>query len=195
MSSWVPRLLRWRKKRFHGESQWWSRRLQNRCSVGGWEFMGKEISSLLCSMINKKCLPHHHHLNSAGLDYFLLLLQCADELLIKLKCTGFPVTSCQHHNTQKSCFWKRKEKGIRNFESFLCVCSEGGVSTQFCFGLFSESRSHFFFKSWQIYHKISNTLKFVLCNLQKLTFSHSQEEKWYSFVNTEWWEHLACNFT
>lgn len=43
-------------KLLHGESQCWSRRMQNRCSVGGWEFMGKEISPLLCSMINKKCL-------------------------------------------------------------------------------------------------------------------------------------------
>ena len=109
-------------KLLRGASQCWSRRMPNRCSVGGWEFMDKEIGSLFCSMINKKCLsPTTTTWTVLAWIYFPPTSQCADELLIKLKCTGFPVTSCQHHNTQKSCFWKRKEKGIRNFESF-CVC-------------------------------------------------------------------------
>lgn len=138
-------------------------------------------------------LPHHHHLNSAGLDLFpSLLLSVQMNCSLSSNALVFPVTSCQHHNTQKSCFWKRKEKGIRNFESF-CVCVwRWGIYTILLWFIF-RIKIPFFFKSWQIYHKISNTLKFVLCNLQKLTFSHSRRRKWYSFVNGfKWWEHLAC---
>ena len=154
---------------------------------------GQEIGSLLCSMINKKCLsPTTTTWTVLAWIYFPPPSQCADELLIKLKCTGFPVTSCQHHNTQKSCFWKRKEKGIRNFESF-CVCVwRWGIYTILLWFIFRIKIPFFFLKSWQIYHKISNTLKIVLCNLQKLTFSHSRRRKWYSFVNDfTRWEHLA----
>lgn len=66
-----------------GESQCWSRRMQNRCSVGGCEFMDKEIGPLLCSMINKECpSPTTTNLNSAGLDLFPSL-----RLMVQMNCS------------------------------------------------------------------------------------------------------------
>ena len=173
-----------------GESQCWSR-MQNRCSVGGCEFMDKEIGPLLCSMINKKCpSPTTTNLSSAGLDLFPSL-----RLRVQMNCSLSSnalvfLLPLVNTTTHRKAVFEREGERHKELWIFLCVCLKVGYLHNSALVYFQnqDSSCFFFFKGWQIYHKISNILKIVLCNLQKLTFSHSRRRKWYSFVNgfTRW---------